>query len=57
MGGVKINRKLMLALILSLSMTIFLNIVDVYAVTGNQTTSSNNTNINANFTVKEVSNA
>lgn len=38
-------------------MTMSLSIVDDYAVTGNQTTTTNNTNINTNFTVKEISNA
>ena len=57
MEAVKINRKMMLILIISLSMTMSLSIVDDYAVTGNQTTTTNNTNINTNFTVKEISNA
>ncbi len=38
-------------------MTILLNTVDVNAVTENQTTSSNITNIHANFTIKEICNA
>jgi hypothetical protein len=43
------------AVIFSLLMTISLNTVDVFAVTGNQTITTNNTN--PNFTVKEVANA
>jgi hypothetical protein len=57
MEAVKINHKMMLALILSLSMTMSLSIVNDFAVAGNQTNTTNNTNINTNFTVKEVSNA
>jgi len=57
MEAVKINRKMMLTLILSLSMTMSLSIVNDYAVAGNQTNTTNNTNINTNFTVKEISNA
>ncbi len=52
--AVKINLKMMLALMLSLSMIISFNIVDVFAVTGNQTNITNNT---TSFTIKEVSNA
>ena len=57
MEAVKINIKMMLVLIISLSMTMSLSIVNDYAVNGNQTNTTNNTNINTNFTVKEISNA
>lgn len=57
MEAVKIRRKLILACLMSLSLILSLSIGEVFAATGNQSNTTTNTSVKANFTIKEICNA